>query len=403
MTVFDLDFYGTFVATTGVLLFGRLLVDKVKPLKTYSIPEPVAGGLAAALAILLLHSAFGVQVRWDMSRLDQFMLMFFASIGLNADIASLRRGGKKLGLFLVIVLGLLVVQNMVGVSIASLLGLNPATGLLGGSISLSGGHGTGAAWGQVFAERYGMTSAKEMALACATFGLVLGGLVGGPLSRVLIERVQRPNPPTDEPRDLTTFEQPKAERKITTEALIETVALFAICLAGGSALSSALQGGLLELPSFVCVLLIGVILRNLLSALKWYSVFERAVSVLGNFSLALFLGMALMSLRLWELSELALPILVLLGAQALVMVAYAGLVTFRLMGADYDAAVLAAGHCGFGLGATPTAIANMQAVTNRFGASPIAFLLVPIVGAFFLDIANAIVVKLFLLLPIYGG
>lgn len=163
------------------------------------------------------------------------------------------------------------------------------------------------------------------------------------------------------------------------------------------------RGGLLELPSFVCVLLIGGILRNLLSALKWYAVFERAVSVLGNFSLALFLGMALMSLRFWELSELALPILVLLGAQTLVMVAYAGLVTFRLMGADYDAAVLAAGHCGFGLGATPTAIANMQAVTNRFGASPIAFLLVPIVGAFFLDIANAIVVNLFLLLPIYGG
>jgi ESS family glutamate:Na+ symporter len=403
MTVFDLDFYGTFVATTGVLLFGRLLVDKVKPLKTYSIPEPVAGGLAAALAILLLYSVFGVQVRWDMSRQDQFMLMFFASIGLNADIASLRRGGKKLGLFLVIVLGLLVVQNIVGVSIASLLGLNPATGLLGGSIALSGGHGTGAAWGQVFAVRYGMASAQEMALACATFGLVLGGLVGGPLSRVLIERVQRPTAPTGEPNNLTTFEQPNAERKITTEALIETVALFAICLAGGSALSSALKGGLLELPSFVCVLLIGVILRNLLLAMKWYAVFERAVSVLGNFSLALFLGMALMSLRLWELSELALPILVLLGAQALVMVAYAGLVTFRLMGADYDAAVLAAGHCGFGLGATPTAIANMQAVTNRFGASPIAFLLVPIVGAFFLDIANAIVVKLFLLLPIYGG
>ena len=147
MTIFNLDFYGTFVATTGVLLVGRLLVDKVKPLKTYSIPEPVAGGLVAALTILLLYCGLGVQVRWDISRQDQFMLMFFASIGLNADIASLRRGGKSLGLFLLIVVGLLVVQDLVGITVAFLLGLNPATGLLAGSITLSGGHGTGGGLG----------------------------------------------------------------------------------------------------------------------------------------------------------------------------------------------------------------------------------------------------------------
>jgi ESS family glutamate:Na+ symporter len=197
----------------------------------------------------------------------------------------------------------------------------------------------------------------------------------------------------------TTFEQPHEIRLITAPALIETLALISVCLLAGQALSKYLAGSLLSLPPFVCVLFVGVVLRNGLALLGWYSVFERAVSVLGNVSLALFLAMALMSLRLWELTALALPLLGLLLGQTILMVAYAMFVTFPALGRNYDAAVIAAGHCGFGLGATPTAIANMQAVTERFGASPLAFLIVPMVGAFFIDIANAIVIKLFLALP----
>jgi len=290
-----------------------------------------------------------------------------------------------------------------GLVLATALGQSPFFGLLAGSVSLSGGHGTGAAWGKLFTTQYGVAAATEIALACATFGLVLGGVIGGPLARLLLRRVQLPPSGASEAAPESTFAQPSQVRLITAPALIETLALISLCLLGGQAIARLLVGSLLELPSFVCVLFVGVLLRNGLAALGWYQVFERAVSVLGNVSLALFLAMALMMLRLWELSALALPIVVLLFGQTLLMLAYARFVTFPALGGNYDAAVIAAGHCGFGLGATPTAIANMQAVTDRFGPSGLAFLVVPMVGAFFIDIANAIVIKLFVALPFVSG
>jgi ESS family glutamate:Na+ symporter len=396
----ELEFYETFVIASLALLLGRKLADWVPPFKAYSIPEPVLGGLTVAFLMLAAHAFFDVSVRFETSRQEQFMFMFFASIGLNADLASLRKGGRTVALFLAVVLGLLVVQDLVGISVASALGLSPAMGLLAGSVTLSGGHGTGAAWGAVFAERFGLTSATDVALACATFGLVLGGLIGGPVGRYLMGRVppQARAAATEVP---STFEQPAAIRPIIAPDFIETLALFFVCIVAGTALGRAFKGSAIELPAFVWVLLVGVVLRNALSALGWYRVFDRAVSLLGNVSLALFLIMAMMSLRLWELASLAVPMLVLLAAQTATMALYAIFVTFRVMGGNHDAAVLAAGHCGFGLGATPTAIANMQAVTDRFGPSPLAFIVVPIVGAFFIDIANALVIKLFLALPIY--
>ena len=199
----------------------------------------------------------------------------------------------------------------------------------------------------------------------------------------------------------TAFEKPATGRMITSMVLLETIAMISICLMAGTFLSQLLEGTAFSLPTFVCVLFIGVILSNSLSMLGFYRVFDRAVSVLGNVSLSLFLAMALMSLKLWELASLAIPMLVILGVQAAVMALYAIFVTFRVMGKNYDAAILAAGHCGFGLGATPTAIANMQAVTDRFGPSHLAFLVVPMVGAFFIDIVNAIVIKLYLMLPFF--
>jgi ESS family glutamate:Na+ symporter len=302
-----------------------------------------------------------------------------------------------------VVLGFLVLQNVAGLLLALALGQSPFFGLLAGSIALSGGHGTGVAWGKVFAETYGVASATEIALACATFGLVLGGIIGGPVAKFLLRRVELPDARSKDSMAESSFEKPNQVRLITAPALIETLALISICLLGGQAVSKMLAGSLLELPAFVCVLFIGVILRNSLSAMGFYTVFERAVSVLGNVSLALFLAMALMTLRLWELSALALPILGLLFGQMLLMITYAIFVTFPVLGRNYDAAVIAAGHCGFGLGATPTAIANMQALTNRFGPSKLAFLVVPMVGAFFIDIANAIVIKLFIALPFVSG
>ena len=397
----ELDVFGTLTAASLVLLAGRKLVARWSVLNTYSIPEPVVGGLAVALLMWLLHATADVQVRFDGGLGPPLMLAFFACIGLNADLPSLLRGGRPLVVFLAVVLGFLVLQNLTGVGLAMLLGQSPLVGLLAGSISLSGGHGTGAAWGAVFVERYHLAGAKEIAIASATFGLVLGGVIGGPVARHLLAKVRVKAGAGAAHEEPTLFEHPAEVRLITAPALIETLALISVCLLAGQHIARALAGTFLELPAFVCVLFVGVVLRNGLAAAGKYTVFERAVSVLGNVSLALFLALALMSMRLWELSSLALPMLGLLLGQTALMAAYAIFVTFPVMGRNYDAAVIAAGHCGFGLGATPTAIANMQAVTDRFGNSALAFLVVPMVGAFFIDLANALVIKLFLLLPLH--
>jgi len=399
----QLDFYGTLVAASLVLLLGRGLVTRVGFMRSYNIPEPVAGGLVVALLLLLLRT-FDIEIRFDTSLQTPLMLSFFATIGLSADFASLKKGGRVVGIFLLAVTGLLVVQNAMGIGLAKMLGLDPLMGLLTGSITLAGGHGTGAAWGTVFSEKYGLASASELAMASATFGLVLGGLIGGPVARLLIKRVKVPGgQQLDTPRLPKGFEQPNKERSITPFSFVETLALIAVSLLVGNLLNGLLQGTAFELPTFVCVLFIGVVLRNGLSALGLYQVFEREVSVLGNVSLSLFLAIALMSLKLWDLAALALPIFIILAVQALVMALFAIFVTFRVMGRNYDAAVLAAGHCGFGLGATPTAIANMQAVTQRYGPSQIAFLVVPMVGAFFIDIINVVVIKLYLMLPFFAA
>lgn len=400
----SLDTLETLVAASLVLLLGRKLVSSSSLLRAYSIPEPVVGGLLVALLIFGLRSFSSVQVQFDSSLQGPLMLAFFATIGLNANLASLKAGGRTLALFLGVVLGLLVLQDAIGIGMAKLMGLDPLIGLLGASISLSGGHGTGAAWGRVFSERHGLAAATEIAIACATFGLILGGLIGGPVAKFLVKRVKLPDAEAGKTGDDSAplgFEQPKAVQLITPQAFIEALALIAVSLSVGTMIAKQLSGTTFELPTFVCVLFVGVLLSNGLS-LFGYKIFERAILVLGNVSLSLFLAMALMSLRLWDLASLALPVLAILAVQAVAMAAYAIFVTFRFMGKNYDAAVLAAGHCGFGLGATPTAIANMQAVTDRFGPSHLAFLVVPMVSAFFIDIANAIVIKLFLALPIYN-
>lgn len=399
----NLDTLETLVAASLVLLLGRKLVSSSSLLRTYSIPEPVVGGLLVALLLFGLRSFSNVQVQFDNTLQGPLMLAFFATIGLNANIASLKAGGRTLALFLGVVLGLLILQDGIGIGMAKMMGLDPLIGLLGGSVTLSGGHGTGAAWGKVFSERHGLQAATEIAIACATFGLVLGGLIGGPVAGFLVKRVKLPGAQaTAGEQTPLSFEQPKAEQLITPQAFIEALALIAVSLSVGTMIAKQLIGTAFELPTFVCVLFVGVVLSNGLSLLVGYKIFERAILVLGNVSLSLFLAMALMSLRLWDLASLALPVLLILAVQAVAMAAYAVFVTFRVMGKNYDAAVLAAGHCGFGLGATPTAIANMQAVTGRFGPSPTAFLVVPMVSAFFIDIANAIVIKLFLALPIYN-
>jgi sodium--glutamate symport carrier gltS len=400
----NVNVYGTLVVASLVLLVGQWLVSAIPLLRKWTIPEPVAGGIVAALIVFGLHSYAHVNVRFDTSLQAPLMQAFFATIGLGANLANLKAGGAMLVRFLAVVVALLVLQNVVGIALSLAFGVDPLFGLLAGSVSLAGGHGTGAAWGAVFTERHGLQSATEAAIACATFGLIMGGILGGPVAQHLMKRLGTrgdtagaAGSATPEP---VAFEEPKAEQPTTPGAFINTLTLIAISLAVGDALADLIAGTPFELPTFVCVLFVAVLLANAL-ALVGRPVAEHAVALIGNVSLALFLAMALMTLRLWDLASLALPVFTILAAQTVLMVVFAIFVTFRVMGANYDAVVLSAGHCGFGLGATPTAIANMQAVTARFGHSHLAFLVVPMVAAFFIDIANAIVIKLFLSLPFF--
>ena len=399
MEPIKLNAYYTLIAATIVLLIGRLLVKKIKFLRDFNIPEPVSGGLLAAAIIGTLYATTGISFEFDGDMQRTFMIAFFASIGLSADFGRLKQGGFPLVIFLVIVSVFIIVQNLVGVGMAVLLDQNPLIGLITGSITLTGGHGTGGAYGATLAEKYGITGAVEMAMVSATYGLVSGGLLGGPLARRLVTKMGR-KPLEDSQKirsngdnsgeyDDSTFEHSGRTRLITAESAIETMALFAACLAFSSfAYTYASEHGF-KLPQFVWALGFGVLLRNLLTSLFRFDMFDRAIDVFGNASLGLFLAMALMSMKLWQLAGMAGPMMIILLVQTVVMWVYAYYVTFRFMGKDYDAAILAAGHCGCGLGATPTAVANMQSVTNAFGPSHKAFLIVPLVGAFFVDIINA--------------
>jgi sodium/glutamate symporter len=396
-----LNGYHTLIAATLVLLLGRLLVKKIQFLQDFNIPEAVAGGLIAAAIIFALYQWFGLSFQFEKSLQSAFMLVFFSSVGLSADFSRLKQGGFPLVIFLAVVGVLILVQNGVGVGLASLLGLDPKIGLITGSITLTGGHGTGAAWAKVFADKYGLQGVMEMAMASATFGLVAGGLIGGPVARRLVNRLKRDKKvsskrveTTDDQYDGETFEEKDHVRFITASSTIETMALFSACLAFSSVMAA--QFADLGLPQFVWALGFGVLLRNILTKVFKFDMFDRAIDVFGNASLSLFLAMALMSIKLWELAGLAGPMLIILVVQTIVMILYGYFVTFRIMGKDYDAAILTAGHCGFGLGATPTAVANMQSVTQTFGPSHKAFLIVPLVGAFFVDIINLFAITWFI-------
>ena len=400
------DAFYTLIAAVIVLLLGRFLVNKIDFLKRYNIPEPVAGGLVAAVISLIIHNIWGLSITTSSTLQTSFMLIFFASIGLSANFSKLKEGGIGLVIFLIAVASFIVVQNAVGMSIATLLGIDPLIGLIAGSITLTGGHGTAGAWGEILETQHGINGALALGMASATFGLIIGGIMGGPLAKTLINRHKLATPRSNQqiddnnntPVDINAteyvpFEYPHRVRLITADSAITTLGLFAACLAFATFMTDFVKGTMFELPTFVWALAGGVILRNTLEGIFKVSVFDRAIDVFGNASLSLYLAMALLSLKLWQLADLAGPLMVILGAQTITMALYAAFVTFRVMGKNYDAAVLAAGHCGFGMGATPTAVANMQAITNMYGPSHKAFLIVPLCGAFFVDLINVVVIQ----------
>lgn len=383
---------GTLAFAALVLFVGRMIIAKVRLLQEYSIPAPVIGGLIPAIAVTLLRLG-GMEFTFDASLQPALLLAFFATVGLSADLRLIARGGPALLLYFGSVVVVLVLQNVLGVGLALALGADPLLGLLTGSISMSGGHGTAAAWGEKFSESYGLSGATGIGLAAATFGLVLGGLLGGPVGKRLSAQVRSRG------RELGTRREPglndAAETKepFTPDRLITSIFLMATCTALGNWLFLKTESPAFTVPSFVWTLFAGVVLRNLFSLFKQRDIDSGALDFAGSVALSLFLAMALMSLKLWELAALAGPMLVILIGQALLMWLFVTRVTFPVMGRDYDAVLLAAGQTGFGLGGTATAMINMEALARRYGWSARAFLFVPIVGSFMVSIANAIVLS----------
>ena len=396
--------------TTGflVLFIGKRLNREWTFLQRYSIPEPVSGGLLVALLLTVLHVVGGPELLFSLESRDFLLVYFFTTVGMSARFRDLSRGGPALFILLGLTIGFMTLQNLLGVAMAGLLGLHPATGLLVGTVSLIGGHGTTIAWAPTFAEQFQIENAMEIGIAAATFGLVLASASGGPIAQFLLRRFHVPCPEgngsTEEPSANASNPQDQ-ERSIADAINVNgfLTALLAInlCILSGTLINEGIGAAGLKLPLFVPCLLVGIVFSNLLPERRS----ERAVfhwprrspslDLIGELSLGIFLAMSLMSLQLWSLVGLALPLLLILLVQFFFALVVNLLLVFRLMGRDYDATVICAGFGGISLGSTPTAMANMKAVTQQHGPSTRAFLIVPLVSAFFLDLVNAILIPAF--------
>jgi ESS family glutamate:Na+ symporter len=390
----------TILASLLVLSAGRLLVSRTAFLQRFSIPPPVVGGVGVALLLFAADTIAGLRVSFDMSLRDNLLLMFFTTVGLSADARMLLNGGPKLVLFLAISTAFIAVQNLVGIAAAFAMDLHPLVGLLGGSVTLTGGHGTGAAYGGRFGETMNIAGAMELTMACATAGLVLGSVLGGPLAEYLIKRHDLKPSPRAASDNARAAEE--VDDEITAQSVLNVLLAIMACLAFGKTFARlAAETGVI-LPDFLFCLLLGVVIRNAAIAIPFLRLSPATVDLVGSVALSMFLVMALMGMRLMDLVSLAGPLLVILTLQAIAMALYAVFVTFRVMGRNYDAAVLAAGHVGFALSSTAAALAIMKTVTQRRGPSPLAFVIVPMVGAFFIDIANAVLIQGYLALPMFG-
>jgi glutamate:Na+ symporter, ESS family len=404
----ELDLIHTILVSMVVLFAGRALVANVGVLARFSIPAPVVGGGLVAILLAFTDGLGGLKLSFNMAMKDSLLLMFFTTVGLAADARMLAKGGMKLVVFLAISAGLVVIQNVVGISAALALDLHPVIGLFGGSITLVGGHGTGAAYAGRLGETMNLQGVMELAMAAATAGLVLGAVLGGPVTEYLIKRHGLSGPKEGAAGE--TLTEQDEEEDVNSRTLINALFVILACLAGGKYLVRLVEHTGFILPDFVFCLLLGVVIRNASNFTPGFRLSPRAIdcigdvalSLFGDVALSLFLVMALMTMKLLDLANLAGPLLVILAAQAVVMILFTVFVTYRVMGANYDAAVISGGQIGFGLSSTACALAIMKAVTLRHGASAVAFLIVPMVGAFFIDILNALVIQGSLALPVFG-
>ena len=393
-----LDGRQTIVIAILVLYLGKLLTSKIEFLRDFNIPEPVTGGLIASVVFGLIYAIFDLQFEFALDVRNELLIAFFTTIGLSSRFETLLKGGAQLGILLVLAVIYLGIQNGTGVLVATLAGFDQLVGVIGGSVSLSGGHGTAIAWTPIFRDQYGIALAGEIGIACATFGLILGGLLGGPLARFLVQR-HKLEPETDAVQTVGV-EHDREMIPIEYQSMLRAIFVLFVAIGIGIHIDLGLRQIGVQLPTFVSCLFAGILVTNLgpllFPRLKMPKPEQsRSLALVSEISLGLFLSISLMSLELWTLADLGFAILLMLVAQIVVVLLWAGVVVFRAMGANYDAAVMSAGYVGLALGATPTAIANMTAVTKLYGPSPRAFIIVPLIGAFFIDLANAIVIQLY--------
>ena len=411
------------IQTAGIgalaLIVGMFLTRKVSFLQKYCIPSPVSGGIIFSLLTLALYAWFDIEVSFDGTLKDIFMLAFFTSVGFQCDLRVIKKGGKPLIVMLVLLVILITAQNLTAVGFTRLLGINPLIGMAAGSISMTGGHGTAGGFASVL-EGMGLQGAGTIGMAAATFGLIAGSMMGGPLAEKIIskklvhEQMQEPDEEIDPAMSGIESDEAspsgRAKRVSTNEQEFQQYAKASYCILlimGGGTVLSWLFGKMgVTFPTYFGALILAALARNLLGLIRYKEEgrwqkgeklldMERIVSV-GNICLSMFLGMAMVSLRLWELQSLALPVIVILSSQVVLMAVFAYYLAFPLLGRNYDAAILCAGLCGFGLGATPNAMANMSAVCYKFRYTVRPFLIVPIIGAMFTDLINTGIITLFL-------
>ncbi len=390
---FTFDMYQTLALAVVVLIIGRFLRKKINFLERFCIPAPVVGGLLFAIVVCILYSLNIVELSFDDTLREVCMVFFFTSVGFQANLKVLKSGGKGLIIFLGIVICLILCQNFLAVGMSNVLGLDSLIGLCTGSIPMVGGHGTAGAFGPVL-EDFNVSGATTLCTAAATFGLIAGSLIGGPIGKSLIERKNLLETAVTEDDSLLVED----EKKHTRHTTMYPSAVFQLILAigVGTFFSWALSKTGMTFPIYIGAMIAAALFRNIGEYSGKFTIYMGEINDIGGISLSLFLGIAMITLKLWQLADLALPLMILLAAQVVLMFIFARFIIFNFMGRDYDAAIIAAGACGFGMGATPNAMANMQALCDRYVPSVKAYLIIPIVGSLFADFLNSLIVTFFI-------
>ena len=397
MTTVTLNMFLTTALAVVVLYIGAALKKRFRVLQTFCIPAPVIGGLLFSLVSCILHVAGVLEFAMDETLKNVCMVMFFTSVGFQANLKVLRSGGLSLLLFLGCVCVLIALQNLVAVGLSGVLDVSPLVGMSTGSIAMTGGHGTAGAFGPLL-EKHGLEGGTTLCTAAATFGLVAGSLMGGPVGRRLIK--VHGLKPREEDAEVLSEEsiliEDEEKHRRSVKGYAPAAYQLVIAMGLGTIVTYGIEQAGMSVPVYIGPMLVAAVMRNVGELSGKFKIYMGEINDVGGICLGIFLGIAMIGLKLWQLADLALPLMILLAAQTVLMFAFAYFAIYNLMGRDYDSAVLTSGACGFGMGATPNAMANMQAVTERYGASVKAFLLVPIVGSMFADFVNSLIISLFL-------